>query len=120
METRRKTVLIIALVVIAAAAIGALSFAQRPTEVTIISDIPSSPSVSSSDISAPDQEQADQPVPQVVGLSESAAISTLEDSGHTYRITSRDGQSFPVTADYNAQRVNLSVDNGEVTAYFLG
>lgn len=55
-----------------------------------------------------------------IGLSEADAISKAQADGLTYRIVARDGESFPVTLDFNAQRLNFTITNGKVTNVTFG
>lgn len=48
------------------------------------------------------------------------ATAAAEESGYTVRITKRDGESFAVTMDYIATRMNLEIEGDIVTACTSG
>ena len=56
----------------------------------------------------------------VVGMSEASASMKLEAGGFIVRIVARDGEYFPVTADYSVNRVDLEINGGKVTAVSVG
>jgi hypothetical protein len=56
----------------------------------------------------------------VVGLDEFKAIDTIFALGLTHRIVERDGESFPVTRDLRADRVNLVLADGVVVEAYVG
>lgn len=65
------------------------------------------------------------PIPQkdadsLVGLTEAEATATAKDRGWTVRIAARDGESFMLTTDYSATRVNLTVEKSVVTSVVVG
>ena len=53
--------------------------------------------------------------PSYVGLTEGQAVQKAEDANVTYRIVSRDGESFPITLDLRQDRLNFTLENGKVT-----
>jgi hypothetical protein len=57
---------------------------------------------------------------QLVGLTESEATKVATGNGWTIRIAMRDGESFMLTTDYSDSRVNLTIENGVVTAVSVG
>jgi hypothetical protein len=57
---------------------------------------------------------------QTVGMNEDAGIALLKSHGIASRVSTRDGISLPVTADYSEARVNLSVMHSIITAYSVG
>ena len=57
---------------------------------------------------------------QSVGMNESAGIAFLHLHSIVVRIATRDGISFPMTADYSGGRVNLTVVGSVITAYEVG
>lgn len=63
-----------------------------------------------------DQETAD----TLVGLSEDDATANAEANGWIVRIAERDGEKFPLTADWVENRVNLVVDDGIVIGVTVG
>jgi hypothetical protein len=65
---------------------------------------------------AVDQQAAE----RLVGLTEEEATKLAESNGWAVRVVSRDGESFPITMDYRTDRVNLTVENGVVTAVSVG
>jgi hypothetical protein len=58
--------------------------------------------------------------PSYVGLSQSAAIAKAEAAGTTVRVMCRNGAVLGGTADLRPDRVNLDVDQGEVTVAYYG
>ena len=46
---------------------------------------------------------------QVMGMSETAAISFIEGKQRSWRIAARDGEGFALTEDYSETRINLSI-----------
>lgn len=56
----------------------------------------------------------------LVGATEDQAVKTASANGWVSRIRMRDGQSFPLTMEYNGLRVNLTVVKGLVTAVDIG
>jgi len=65
------------------------------------------------------------PIPQTVadeliGLTESAATACADELGWGFRVVHRDGEDFPATADYRADRVSVVVENDTVTAITVG
>lgn len=57
---------------------------------------------------------------QLVGLNEQVATTCAANEGWKFRVVARDGEDFMVTADYRTDRVNLTVENGIVTAINVG
>ena len=57
---------------------------------------------------------------KLVGLTEDEATSTAEANGWIVRISSRDGEDFPLTMDYVQNRVNLVISEGKVTSVSVG
>lgn len=56
----------------------------------------------------------------LVGATEEEAVKVATANGWASRIRMRDGQSFPLTMEYNGLRVNLTVVKGLVTAVDIG
>ncbi len=56
----------------------------------------------------------------LIGLTEAAAVEEAESAGWVTRIVARDGGNYPVTTDYIAERVNLTVIGGIVTSVSVG
>jgi heat shock protein HslJ len=56
----------------------------------------------------------------VVGLPEAEAQAAVEGAGLTFRVVSRDGESFAVTDDYSLTRINVVVVDGAVTEATIG
>lgn len=56
----------------------------------------------------------------LVGLSEDAALTSAAAADCEVRITSRDGIQFTTTRDFRADRVNLEIVDGRVTAASMG
>lgn len=55
-----------------------------------------------------------------LGLPEADALAQVRAAGRAVRIVVRDDQHFPVTLDYNAERLNLQVRKGVVVAITTG
>ena len=64
------------------------------------------------------------PTPQtaqaLVGLSEAEAKAAAEANGWTFRVGQRDGEQFPLTKDYRAERVTVTVADDKVTVVNIG
>ena len=50
-----------------------------------------------------------------IGMSEQAAISRAESESRVARVIERDGQSLPMTMDLVMGRLNLTIENGQVS-----
>lgn len=57
---------------------------------------------------------------QLVGLTEAVAATCAESEGWSVRVVAKDGEDYMVTADYRADRVNLTIMDGIVTAINVG
>ena len=55
-----------------------------------------------------------------LGMSEADAVTYAESRGWAVRVVKRDGEEFPITMDYSASRVNLTIENGIVTIATTG
>lgn len=55
-----------------------------------------------------------------VGLTKKAATAQADAAGTTWRITREDDESFPVTLDFNPERLNFEIDDGKVTQATYG
>ncbi|HWS58234.1 MAG TPA: hypothetical protein VN257_06815, partial [Actinotalea sp.] len=62
----------------------------------------------------------DEAAEALVGLTEEEAVTVAAENGYTTRVIERDGEPQPATSDYREDRVNLAVEDGEVTAATLG
>ena len=80
------------------------------------SSVVSCPVVDAADATAITPERAE----MLVGMMESDAEKCATDLGWAYRVGSRDGQNFAVTADYSQQRVTVTITLGVVTAISVG
>ena len=56
----------------------------------------------------------------LVGLMEADAEKCAADLGWAYRVGSRDGENFALTADYSQQRVTVTITLAVVTAIAVG
>jgi hypothetical protein len=56
----------------------------------------------------------------LVGLLEADAEKCAADFAWAYRVGSRDGENFALTADYSQQRVTVTITLGVVTAISVG
>jgi hypothetical protein len=56
----------------------------------------------------------------LIGLTEDEAVQAAEAAGLVSRVVSRDGTQFPITKDYRLSRLNLTVNDGLVTAVYVG
>ncbi|MFM8562681.1 MAG: hypothetical protein ACKOCE_02155 [Acidimicrobiia bacterium] len=63
---------------------------------------------------------ADVDAAALVGSSEAEATEAAKSKGWDVRVVSRDGEDFPVTADYRGDRVNLTIVDDVVTASTVG
>lgn len=63
---------------------------------------------------------SDPVVAEYVGLDKDEAISLAESQGRPWRITREDDEMFPVTMDYQPDRINFEIDDGSVTAATFG
>jgi hypothetical protein len=50
------------------------------------------------------------------GLDEDEAKSQVAEAGCVWRVTARDGESFPVTADLRPYRINVTIAVGRVVS----
>lgn len=57
---------------------------------------------------------------KLIGLSEAEALKVAASNRWTVRIAGRDGESFMLTTDYSASRVNLTIMEGMVSAVSIG
>jgi hypothetical protein len=81
------------------------------------------PQSSSSDMQFEPSQTAIAVADEVIGMSETEAIATIEGISSeqlTARVVRRDDENFAVTMDYRLNRINLEVDNGIVTKTFIG
>ena len=65
-------------------------------------------------------EPARESLDGLIGLTEAAAVEEAESGGWVTRIVARDGENYPVTTDYIAERVNLTVIGGIVMSFSVG
>jgi hypothetical protein len=54
------------------------------------------------------------------GKTESDATGVIEQAGREFRVTSRDSDKFPVTQDYNPERIDLIIENNLVVLATCG
>lgn len=119
MEPRtKKTTVIIAVLFVALIIAVAVFNALRPVPSQIMTDLPSV--TSEPGVVAMPAPPNVSPLPELTGLTEQQAATAIEDSGRHLRVTSRDGESFPVTADYQPDRVNLNIVDGRIRDYNVG
>jgi heat shock protein HslJ len=57
---------------------------------------------------------------EVLSMAEAEAQAAVEGAGLTFRVVSRDGESFAVTDDYSITRINVVVVDGAVTEATIG
>ncbi len=74
------------------------------------------PAADAGDATAITPERAE----MLVGLMEGDAEKCATDLGWAYRVGSRDGENFALTADYSQQRVTVTITLGVVTAISVG
>ena len=74
------------------------------------------PAADAGDATAITPERAE----MLVGLMEGDAEKCATDLGWAYRVGSRDGKNFALTADYSQQRVTVTITLGVVTAISVG
>lgn len=75
--------------------------------------------------SAPDQEETEaafdvNDANSLVGQALAKVEPALKAAEIKYRVVERDGQSFPVTLDFQAERLNFKISNGVITAVTKG
>jgi hypothetical protein len=80
------------------------------------SSVISCPAVDAADATAISPERAQ----LLVGFSEADAEKCAADLGWAYRVGSRDGENFALTADYSEQRVTVTITLAVVTAIAVG
>lgn len=68
---------------------------------------------------AADRARAVGLAPQLVGLAEEDARLLAEQHDCEVRVASRDGEAYMLTLDYVPSRLDVVVENGEVTAVLL-
>jgi hypothetical protein len=90
---------------------------ELPSDPAVMEPAPADPGVSSPGY---DPEQAAAVVERVVGATESDAVVAARELGFEARVVERDGDSFPVTADYRIDRVNLVIEGDIVTSATVG
>lgn len=90
-----------------------------PVEPGVIEPAPDDGGMSSPGYD-PDAPVSTEVVERVIGLDEQAATDTATELGFEVRVVERDGESFPVTADYRVDRVNLVITDGVVTGASVG
>jgi hypothetical protein len=56
----------------------------------------------------------------LTGVQEQEAISRIEKAGLVWRVGSRDGESFPLTLDFNPNRITLAIEDGIVVGASTG
>ncbi len=98
------------IVVVASLAIVACTSSEKSTSVVTC------PAADVADKTAITAERAQ----LLVGFAEKDAENCAADLGWAYRVGSRDGESFAVTADFSQQRVTVVVTLGVVTAISVG
>ncbi len=75
---------------------------------------------------APEQEEAQaatfdiNKTDTLVGQPFEQVEPALKTAGKRYRVVERDGESFPVTMDYMAERVNLRIKDGIIIGVSKG
>lgn len=62
------------------------------------------------------QEVAD----TLVGMQSADAQTAVEKAGLTYRVVAEDGQAKPATSDYRPDRINVEIEEGQVTKASVG
>ena len=98
-------------VVIAFASLALTACTSIEPSVTI-----TCPAADAADATAITPERAE----LLVGLLEADAEKCAADLGWAYRVGSRDGENFALTADYSEQRVTVTITLGVVTAISVG
>ena len=74
------------------------------------------PPVDAADATAITPERAE----MLVGMLEADAEKCAADLGWAYRVGSRDGENFALTADFSEQRVTVTITLGVITAIAVG
>jgi hypothetical protein len=57
---------------------------------------------------------------RLVGLDEETAAAAAQERGCVFRVVRRDRVVLPVTMDRRSNRINVTVENGRVTAVEVG
>lgn len=57
---------------------------------------------------------------ELIGLEEHIALSCVENANLEWRVVARDGETFAVTLDYRADRVNVSIEQFIVSETSIG
>ena len=70
--------------------------------------------------SSQDGGKSDAGASAYVGLTKQAATAKADAAGTTWRITREDDESFPVTLDFDPERLNFEIDDGKVTQATYG
>lgn len=83
---------------------------------TVHVTITDSPADSMTDTAA----QTTQFAATLIGMPEETAVGAAAAAGYTTRISTRDGESFPMTMDYRPDRINLDITAGAVVSTTVG
>ena len=100
----------VVVILLSAVLVGACSSSEQSKDQVAC------PAADTADVTAITPERAQ----LLVGMLETDAETCAADLGWAYRVGSRDGASFAVTADYSQQRVTVTVTLGVVTAISVG
>lgn len=99
--------------------VGAVALAATAGGFDSAAAVPCSPAADGDPLTA--QARATQQVADTLpGLAEADAVATVEAAGLVARVVARDGESYPMTMDYQGTRVNLVITNGLVDTVSVG
>ena len=97
---------------------------SSPNSVNTVTSAPApTPNESGSEMEITPSQIAQAVAKEVIGMSESDAIQTIESAKGeklTARVVRRDEESYVVTMDYRLDRINLEFDDGRVTKATIG
>lgn len=68
----------------------------------------------------PAPESIEELAAEIIGMSQAEAEATISDAGFISRVTERDGQPLPATADFRTDRISLAIDDGVVVGTDIG
>lgn len=86
--------------------------AEPPKGPTTVPELPDNDDLSAVICTAPPEGLVD--ATSIVGKSESAATRAAEEQGCSVRVVERDGRALAVTEDFRPDRINVTVEDGDV------
>jgi hypothetical protein len=116
MPTAYKSVYATLLVLLAVSGCTSDKNSVPATSDTITNISNECPKYSSEDSPEIPQDRAD----LLVGLTEDLAATCAKSLGWSFRVGSRDDESYALTADYSSMRVTVLVKSGHVSSVMVG